>query len=133
MKRRHVGERTVIGHDEAARLARVILDLRQRRTDHLPADLFGEYAWGMLLALFIADAEGKRITALDLFDQSATPRSQGRRWMAVLIDMGFATSEGRCTGNNIVSLTPRGISAVEACMEDAQQWIGTKPAGRVRP
>lgn len=116
----------MIDHDEAAKLARIVLHLRQRRVDHLPAGLFGESAWGMLLAMFIADAEGRRITAHDLFAQVEASSAQGQRWLRVLMDMGLTASEGPCTGQNIVSLTAQGISAIEACMMDAQQLMGSK-------
>lgn len=117
----------MIRGDEAAQLARVILELRRRRTDHLPQDLFGEAAWGLLLAMFIADTEGTRLSAWTLFDRSGTSRAQGRRWMAVIMELGLAVSDGPCDGQNVVSLTARGISAVEACMADAQELMGTKP------
>jgi hypothetical protein len=113
-------------HDEAAALARTIFDLRRRRADHLPADILGEACWGMLLIMFIADAAGTRLTAYDLFAEATVHPPTGKRWMAVLMEAGLASSEGPCMGANVVSLTAKGISAIEACMQDASEVMMTK-------
>jgi len=113
-------------HDEAAALARTIFDLRRRRADHLPAEVLGEATWGMLLIMFIADSAGTRLTAHDLFAETAIYPSTGKRWMAVLMNAGLASSAGPCLGGNVVSLTAQGISAIEACMQDASEVMMTK-------
>ena len=113
-------------HDEAAALARTIFDLRRRRADHLPAEVLGEATWGMLLIMFIADSAGTRLTAHDLFAEAAIYPSTGKRWMAVLMEAGLASSDGPCLGGNVVSLTAKGISAIEACMQDASEVMMTK-------
>ena len=113
-------------HDEAAALARTIFDLRRRRADHLPAEVLGEATWGMLLIMFIADAAGTRLTAYDLFAEATVHPPTGKRWMAVLMEAGLASSDGPCMGTNVVSLTAKGISAIEACMQDASEVMTTK-------
>lgn len=116
-----------IAHDEAARLARTVLTLRHKRVDHLPAELFGDQAWGMLLVLFIADADGERVTAYETFDRVGVAYPVGKRWFAALASMDLATSNGPCDGHNVIGLTARGITAIEACMQDAAKWMVTKP------
>lgn len=115
-------------NDEASTLARAILALRQKRDEHLPGELFADHAWHILLAMFIADADGERMSAAAIFERAGTPKSVGRRWFAVLKGFGLAFSHGPCDGSNIVALTPQGIQAIEACMDDAQSLVVTRPS-----
>ena len=119
----------MIDNDEAAQLARIVLKLRKKRYDHLPESMFGEHAWGILLAMFIADAEGSRTTAYDIFDAAGCSASSGKRWMAALMSDHLVVTEGQCDGRNIVSLTPSGIHAVERCMQDAQTLMAVRHSG----
>ena len=117
----------MIGHDEAARLARIVLDLRNRRAEHLPAELLGEQSWGILLALFVADAEGERLTAADACARVGGSSVVAVRWLYALERYGLVACEAQCEGRQLVALTASGISAVEACMQDAQIWMASKP------
>jgi hypothetical protein len=47
-------------------------------------DLFGEPAWDMLVDLFIAAEEGKRISVSSLCIASAVPMTTALRWIAIL-------------------------------------------------
>jgi len=109
--------------DELAALARIVFKLRSRRTEHLPSALFSDHPWGMMLVMFIADTDGERLTAFDAFIRADVEPAVGRRWMAVLMAEGLASSQGACTGTNIISLTPAGITAIENCMRDAAEWM----------
>lgn len=119
----------MIENDEAAQLATIVLELRKRRYEHLPESMFGEHAWGILLAMFIADAEGSRATAYDIFEAAGCSASSGKRWMAALMFDQLVVSEGPCDGSNMVSLTPGGIHAVEKCMQDAQALMAVRDTG----
>lgn len=116
----------MIENDEAAQLARIVLDLRKKRYEHLPENMFGEHAWGILLAMFVSDAEGRHATAQDVFGLAGCSASSGRRWMAALKAENLVVSEGSSEGSDTVSLTPRGIHAVEQCMQDAQTLMGVR-------
>jgi hypothetical protein len=47
-------------------------------------ELFGEPAWDMLVDLFIASEEGKRISVSSLCIASAVPMTTALRWIAIL-------------------------------------------------
>lgn len=113
-------------HDEATALARSIFELRKMRADHLPETALSEIAWNMLLALFVADADGRRMTGQDVVEIAEAQASVGERWIMVLHKEGLVIGDGRGRLEDVIALTPRGISAVEACMIDAQQFLQTR-------
>lgn len=105
--------------DDVARLARRVLRLRRKRTDHLPAELFGEHAWNLLLVLFIADAEGERLSARVASERADVDERVGARWITALEALELVASHERCDDGHLVALTPKGVHAVEACMMDS--------------
>jgi hypothetical protein len=58
-------------NDPSSALTASIIQFRQYRTNILPAELFSEPAWDLLLELFLADAEGRRITAREVAEKSS--------------------------------------------------------------
>lgn len=57
---------------------------RARATLFGVPDLFGEPAWDMLVDLFIAAEEGKRISVSSLCIASAAPMTTALRWISIL-------------------------------------------------
>ncbi len=55
--------------------------------------LFGEPAWDMLLDLFIAEADGKRLSVTAACIGSAVPTSTALRWLVILEDRGLVRRE----------------------------------------
>lgn len=55
--------------------------------------LFGEPAWDMLLDLFIAEADGKRLSVTAACIGSAVPTSTALRWLIILEDRGLVRRE----------------------------------------
>ena len=108
-------------HDEATALARSILELRKMRALHLPDAVLSEVAWNILLALFVAAADGRRMTGRDLLKVAEAPASNGQRWILVLHGEGLLVGDGRGNLDDVIGLTPKAISAVESCMIDAQK------------
>jgi hypothetical protein len=83
---------------EAARLgdiARKALADRRRRSE-IPgtSDLFGEPAWDILLDLFIAGCEGRRLSLAAVCSGPAAPESIALRWVAILEKRGMVVREG---------------------------------------
>lgn len=114
------------GHDEATALARSIFELRRMRAHHLPEAVLSEIAWNILLALFVADADGHRMTGTDVIAIAEAPVSTGRRWIMALHDEGLVIGDGHGRLQDVIGLTAKGISAVEACMYDAQKFFQTR-------
>ena len=57
------------------------------------AGLFGEPAWDMLLDLFIAEADGKRLSVTAACIGSAVPTSTALRWLVILEERGLVRRE----------------------------------------
>jgi hypothetical protein len=65
--------------------ARLHYKARRARTTLFGApDLFGEPAWDILVDLFIAAEEGKRISVSSLCIASAAPMTTALRWISIL-------------------------------------------------
>lgn len=94
--------------------AKDLYDQRRRRRDFLPARLFGEPAWDMLLELFMQYAGGAKVSTTSLCIASGVPNSTALRHIAMLEEEGLikrSTSEfdRRVT---FVELTEKGVLAL---------------------
>lgn len=74
-------------------LARRTYADRRRRTKLFEPNLFGEPAWDMLLDLFIAAKEGKRVSVTSACIGSDVPATTALRWIAVLESQGLVLRE----------------------------------------
>lgn len=77
-----------------ARIARHFLDARRARLDIMPRELFGEPAWDMLLDLFIAHHEGKRISVSSACIASGGSATTALRWLSRLEALGLIVRVG---------------------------------------
>lgn len=68
----------------------------RRRRSEIPRtnDLFGEPAWDILLGLFIAGCEGRRLSLAAVCSGAGTPESTALRWIAILENRGMIVREG---------------------------------------
>lgn len=67
---------------------RDMLRARRLREDFLPADLFADPAWDMLLDLLAARLEQERVSVSSLCIASAVPPTTALRWIRTLTDKG---------------------------------------------
>lgn len=65
-------------------------DLRARRNAAFGSDLFGEPGWDMLLELFVAKQQERRLSVKSLTIASNTPQTTAGRYLAELLDRGYA-------------------------------------------
>ena len=77
------------GDESRARLVRSIRKERSRRNEFFPGHLFSDPAWDMLLELYSAELEQRRITVTGLSDASSIPLTTGLRWLAALNKEGL--------------------------------------------
>lgn len=108
-------------HDEVAktRLVQEILKSRRRRDAVFGAGLFGEPAWDLLLALYLAQHQQRRVTISDACRASASPQTTGLRWIGLLEEQGWVVRacdplDGR---RNWVTLTNRASAAMHSYLE----------------
>ncbi len=72
----------------AARI-RAHVRARRMREQLLPADLFADPAWDMLLDLTAARLEGQRVSVSSLCIAAAVPTTTALRWIRTLVSRGF--------------------------------------------
>ncbi|OYX90713.1 MAG: MarR family transcriptional regulator [Novosphingobium sp. 35-62-5] len=103
-----------------AEVARATYRDRRRRTD-LFADpaLFGEPAWDILLDLFIAAKERKRLPVTSACIGAHVPPTTALRWLRILEARGLVEREddGRDGRRTFVCLTFRGLAAMDQTLE----------------
>jgi hypothetical protein len=66
---------------ETVLIARRYLASRRRRSQILTTDLFADPAWDMLIDLFAAWGEGRRVSVSSVCAASGVPRSTALRWV----------------------------------------------------
>ncbi|MDE2403881.1 MAG: MarR family transcriptional regulator [Sphingomonadales bacterium] len=76
-----------------ARLVRAAIRQRQARGRFLPAELFADPAWDMLLDLTAAQGEGTRVSVTSLCIASGVPVTTALRWIALMTEMGLLRRE----------------------------------------
>lgn len=64
--------------------ARIVLGARRIREQYFHRDLFGEPAWEILLALYVAEESGARFTTSSLAEWIGAPLSTVVRWVKTL-------------------------------------------------
>lgn len=92
---------------------------RRLRNKFLPAELFGEPAWDMLLDLFAARLQKRRISITSACIAAAVPTTTALRWIGLLEEHGLAEREASRADARVrwVHLTDAGEAAMTACLE----------------
>jgi DNA-binding MarR family transcriptional regulator len=100
------------------RLARRHLAERRLRDAAFGAELFGEPAWDILLTLFIAQADGRRLCVTRLCGEIPVPNTTALRWVFALTEKGMLTREAdpRSRRRIYVSLSREARTAVRALL-----------------
>ncbi len=105
--------------------------LRRRRDAMLPADLFGEPAWDMLLDLFVQQSQGRRVSVTSLCIASAAPQTTALRYITLMEAAGLITRSHCASDQRVVWLTivPRVFSRLGAYLEDSFMRMTAAEAG----
>ncbi|MDE2563199.1 MAG: winged helix DNA-binding protein [Sphingomonadales bacterium] len=96
-------------------LAREIYSERRRRERMFPEDLFGEPSWDVLLDLFIAGREQRRVPTTSACIGSHVPPTTALRWLRILEQRGLIERENdrRDGRRTFVRLSPYGMNLLE--------------------
>lgn len=114
--------------DALAELAQTILDVRIRRDRDLPGELFGgELAYELLLVLFVADANGQRLSGRMALAKVGGSQRVGRRWIEYLTRRQLIVGDGDGNLDDTLTLTPRALNALEQWLSDARERFGRSP------
>ena len=113
--------------DQAKRrvaLAKWILTSRKRRRSMLPCMRFGEPTWEMILDLYIADAEGRRIDTSSLCLASGVAPTTALRYVDLLADDGLIGRTDDCRDGR------RALIDMSAVLRSAiEVWLDRADAG----
>jgi hypothetical protein len=89
---------------------------RRKREEYFPPSLFGEPAWDLLLALFIAHDDGRHVSLSEAYDAAKVDRREGPPLIEKLIAAGLVTrSHNR---GNAILLTDRGMDRLNDYLAD---------------
>ncbi|MFL6725213.1 MAG: winged helix DNA-binding protein [Sphingomicrobium sp.] len=72
------------GRNELVAKAQALFSERKRRSQHFNPVMFGEPAWDMLLALYISDVTGGRMSVGRLVSWIGEPQTTALRWINYL-------------------------------------------------
>jgi len=115
----------------AVALARFIYRLRRCRQELFGGALFSEPAWDILLELYVAGHEGRRISVSGACEAAAVPQTTGLRWLNQLEAQNMVTkrTDPRDARRAHVRLTPQAIRKMDELLNDvlalngADAWI----------
>lgn len=110
------------GRDLSAVTADVILRFRRIRSEIMPRELFNEPGWDLLLELFVADANGQRITAREVSDRNNIPASILSRWLMHLTQIGFIIGDGDGNLDDQLTLSGKAFDIIESVMAKAAKF-----------
>ncbi len=88
-KLRQSADRIVPSLTSEVDLVRRKIRARRERDAKFPPDLFGEPAWDLLLGLFLACLEQRRVTVTNACNFAAVPPTTALRWLATLGQRGL--------------------------------------------
>ncbi|MBV9929421.1 MAG: MarR family transcriptional regulator [Alphaproteobacteria bacterium] len=71
-------------------LARQRIAQRRQRERIFGETLFSDPAWDLLLLLFVAEEEGRRVTVSTLCSEAPVPATTAHRWILALLERGLA-------------------------------------------
>lgn len=91
---------------------------RKERARFLPAELFGEGAWSMLLDLFICQYRGKKVSTTSACIAADVPGTTALRWLEVLEAKGLVQRSPTAADKRVkhVSLTAKAHDALCALL-----------------
>jgi DNA-binding MarR family transcriptional regulator len=101
-------------------IVRKYLRARRGRTQLLPAELFAEPAWDILLALYVSHIEGRCVSVASACDATAVPPATALRWLDRLVVLGLVQRAGNPDNRrqSFVDLSPTALEAIERWVED---------------
>lgn len=118
--------RDISSDDDALEMAaRSMLAARRALEGCLPIELIHDPVMDVLLALFVADADGRASTRAEIDDATPVAPAVTRRWIAALAQQGLVAAT-----DDRVALTASGRAQVGAAMRAViRSQIGLNAAG----
>lgn len=89
-----IGVHGMARFDSALDMAKTQVALRALRYGHFPADIFDEYAWDMLLHLYIAGIRQQTMYVDNIVNLTSKNKMVGSRWIKHLVAESMAVLDG---------------------------------------
>ncbi|MEG3126136.1 hypothetical protein [Sphingomonas sp. GB1N7] len=98
-----------------------MLQFRRDRQRLLPAELFSEPAWDLLLELFVADAEGRGLSGREVSQRSNVAAPVMARWLMHLVNIGLVIRDGSGAGDldDLLTLSGKAMDRMEKVIQPA--------------
>lgn len=94
----------------------------QQRACYLPADLFSDPAWGILVEILQAEVEQRRATISRLCKASGVSTTSAVRWLKALEDHDLVIRRIDCSGEaEFAELTPKASDALRRYFRNVVQ------------
>ena len=115
--------------------ARETYNVRRKRSRFLPADLFGEPTWDILLDLYVATRENRPVPTTSACIGAHVPPTTALRWLRILEARGLVEREddGRDGRRTFVRLSEQGLAAMESWLRAALGSLDQAVGGILRP
>ncbi len=115
--------------------ARETYNVRRKRSRFLPADLFGEPTWDILLDLYVATRENRPVPTTSACIGAHVPPTTALRWLRILEARGLVEREddGRDGRRTFVRLSEQGLAAMENWLRGALSSLDQAVGGILRP
>jgi DNA-binding MarR family transcriptional regulator len=103
-----------------AAFARDLMRQRRKRSDHLPAALFAEPAWDMLLDLYAAHYEGKPVSTSSLCIAANVPSTTALRAIQTMSDEGCLVRQRDPTDGRrvFIALSDKARASLDAYFDE---------------
>ena len=110
---------------ELADIARAIYATRTQRDKLLPAKLFGDPAWDILLDLYIQESDGKRVSVMSACIASRGAQTTALRYLGEFERLGLVIRERDTTDKRRIylRLSSKGKGDVESALQFAEQRL----------
>lgn len=132
VSRKPAGNGTRPGSPEvlcAGEKARLLLSERRRRDRYLPAELFAEPSWDLLLALFIETSRGCALSTTDACNASRAPQATALRHLSSLKSHGLVETIDVANDNRRrdLRLTQKGLESMYDYIAALDPDFGSSP------
>lgn len=112
---------------DQCRMVDSILRMRRLRTKFFPDALFADPAWDILLDLYMAELQQRRVTVSSLCVGANVPQTTALRWIKMMTDEGLLQRRDDATDarKKIVELTPEASAQMQAFLRSIYSIMGS--------
>jgi DNA-binding MarR family transcriptional regulator len=113
--------RSLAAADEAQFVSQIV-HARRKRTQLFGATLFADPAWDMMLELYLATLEGRRLATSEVGNRANVPMTTSLRWIDSLETYGWVrrVPDARDHRRHFIELSGRGLETMSVWL---REWM----------